>query len=152
MFSKINSLFFLILLVACSSDSKSPTEVIEEPIQTEIEGYRLVFHEAFNEIRLDTNKWNTHPWWGREHSGNGSVMYYADEAIRVQGGYLHIDVDRLEDQSTLPPPYNDTNTWPGVLDYISGSINTHLKFSFTHGIVKFRAKTAKEKGIGLEFG
>ena len=147
MFSKINSLFFLILLVACSSDSKSPTEVIEEPIQTEIEGYRLVFHEAFNEIRLDTNKWNTHPWWGREHSGNGSVMYYADEAIRVQGGYLHIDVHRLEDQSTLPPPYNDTSTWPGVLDYISGSINTHMKFSFTHGIVKFRAKTAKEKGI-----
>ena len=141
-----------ILLLNFGGCNDSPTQNEDmgngEGVDThnDIEGYRVVFVDHFNTPPLETeNKWNTHPWWGREHSGNGSVMYYADESIEVDNGYLKINVDKIEDQSELPPPYNNPAWFQ--LDYTSGSINTHGKFEFTYGIVKFRAKAAKEKGI-----
>jgi hypothetical protein len=150
-------LFFITLFLwNCSGGGgSSPTETDDGNgdnvfVHNDIVGYEVVFFDYFNSP-LDMTKWNDSPWWGREHSGNGSVMYYAPvtdkEGPRVEGCCLKIPVDRLPDQSVLPVPYNDPNSWPGILDYTSGSINTHMKFNFTYGIVKFRAKAAKEKGI-----
>jgi hypothetical protein len=146
----------LIFFINCGGGSESsPTEAENGNednafVHNDIDGYEVVFFDYFDGP-LDTSKWNDMPWWGREHSGNGSVMYYApitdEEGPRVEGCCLKIPVDRLPDQSVLPVPYNDPSTWPGILDYTSGSINTHMKFNFTYGIVKFRAKAAKEKGI-----
>lgn len=150
--------FILLFLWNCSGGGgSSPTETEggndngdNTFIHNDIDGYEVVFFDYFSGP-LDMTKWNDSPWWGREHSGNGSVMYYApvtdEEGPRVEGCCLKIPVDRLPDQSVLPIPYNDPSSWPGVLDYTSGSINTHMKFNFTYGIVKFRAKAAKEKGI-----
>ena len=150
----------LILIFSCGgSGGSSPTEAENtEPENgsgnstphNDIEGYEVVFYDYFSEP-LDMTKWNDSPWWGREHSGNGSVMYYApvtdEEGPKTENGKLKIDVHYLPDQSVLPGQYGDPTTWPGYLSYISGSMNTHRKFEFTYGIVKFRAKAAKEKGI-----
>ena len=150
----------LILIFSCGgSGGSSPTEAENtEPENgsgnstphNDIEGYEVVFYDYFSEP-LDMTKWNDSPWWGREHSGNGSVMYYApvtdEEGPKTENGKLKIDVHYLPDQSVLPGQYGDPSTWPGYLRYISGSMNTHRKFEFTYGIVKFRAKAAKEKGI-----
>ena len=153
-----NLFFITLFLWNCSGGGgSSPTETEggndngdNTFIHNDIDGYEVVFFDYFSGP-LDMTKWNDSPWWGREHSGNGSVMYYApvtdEEGPRVEGCCLKIPVDRLPDQSVLPIPYNDPSSWPGVLDYTSGSINTHMKFNFTYGIVKFRAKAAKEKGI-----
>ena len=156
-------IFFLLFLTTCGEGGSTPTEPEDQGddstfVHNDIEGYEVVFFDYFN-APLDESKWNDTPWWGREHSGNGSSMYYApvielsgDDGTGVQGPYvegccLKIPVDYLPDQSILPNPYGSADTWPGVLNYTSGSINTHRKFEFTYGIVKFRAKAAKEKGI-----
>ena len=150
----------VILIFSCGgSEGSSPTEA--ENTETgngnenntplnDIEGYEVVFYDHFSGP-LDMNKWNDSPWWGREHSGNGSVMYYAPvtdaEGPKTENGKLKIDVHYLPDQSVLPGQYGNPASWPGFLQYISASINTWQKFEFTYGIVKFRAKAAKEKGI-----
>ena len=161
---KILLVLTLALILSCSDNrsTNSDIDVIEtdsspyhiqylDPNVPEnhedIEGYRVVFYDYFDGNELNDIAWDRHPWWGKEHSGNGSTMYYGSDNISVEDGFLKIKVDELPDQSILEPPYDNPYTWPGRLDHTSGSINTHQFFNFTYGIVKFRVKVAA--GMGL---
>ena len=76
-------IFFLLFLSTCGGGGggSSPIEPEDDGgdntfVHNDIEGYEVVFFDYFN-APLDGSKWNDMPWWGREHSGNGSSMYYA---------------------------------------------------------------------------
>jgi beta-glucanase (GH16 family) len=130
-----------------------------------IPGYRIEWHDEFEEAVVDTSKWDVNvgvnawyelpdgqfvePHWFNEdisaavNAGtiNGERQYYTPDNVSVNEGILVIQAE--EETVTDPVGLYD----PAFHTYTSGKLNTADEFQFTFGIVKFRAKLPAGQGL-----
>jgi len=122
----------LIMLSACGGSK--PTPITDLP---DAGRWKLVFHDEFNEDKLDTTRWNTcYPRVdgnGCTNSGNHELEWYQPDEVIVDDGMLHL---RAQDRSVK-------EGYP----YTSGMVTTYQKFSFQYGYVEARFKVPAGQGM-----
>ena len=105
-------------------------------------GWQLVFSDEFDNLQLDTAKWNTTMEFpgihGPRYHNEYYLSYTLDEDVFVHDGVLRLRTDRRVISGNEPI---------GLFDYSQGLVSTHDKFSFRHGYIEIRAKYPGGKGL-----
>ena len=98
-----------------------------------IAGWKLIFHDEFNETSLNSAIWNT----GEDDTYHSccltfGLQYFTSEALALKQGVLNIASERRG---------------MGGKDYTSGVLTTENKFDFRYGRVDIRARLPKGQGM-----
>lgn len=123
----------------------SAAAVSADPPAT-LSGWEKVFDEEFDGTSLDASKWNPTYNWGHTHNHRA---YCAAENVTVSGGKL-----RIKGEFRRHPDAPQTATSGGKtysLDYTSGAIDTHGKFSVQYGYIEGRFKAPWQLGTWPAF-
>jgi beta-glucanase (GH16 family) len=97
-----------------------------------ITGWKLVFHDEFDEAHLDSRMWNMDNSTYHSCCLTFGLQYFTSDALSLKQGVLSIASDRRS---------------MGDKDYTSGVLTTENKFSFRYGLVDIRARIPKGQGI-----
>jgi beta-glucanase (GH16 family) len=98
-------------------------------------GWKLTFHDEFNETQLDPTKWDDHYWHGRTHSNN-ELEYYAPDGYEVADGRLRLKGERRQMAGH---------------EYTAGMISSFGHFAQQYGYFEIRAKFPRGKGFWPAF-
>ena len=119
--------FSLIVILALSFLLPSCRPANDRPRAPE--GWRLVWQDEFNDVRLDNEKWNV---LLRENSKHNELQYYLLDEVYLEEGNLRMR--------------SRVRTY-GSKKYTSGRLDTKGKFSPTYGRFEIRAKLPGGKGL-----
>lgn len=127
-----------------NTDAKTPNEQL-------LDDYELVFSDEFQNVSLDTTKWNTSFLWGTDLFINSEEQYYVDVANDPDFGFNpftfdgeHLTINTIE----TPPELSDKALGQ---PYLSGIITSYDAFKFTYGYVETRAKFTHGRGYWPAF-
>ena len=108
--------------------SQSGKEAENSP-DTDKSGWKLIWHDEFEQGILDWKKWNTENWPAEK---NNELQYYRPENVVINEGHL-ILISKEE-------AYKERA-------YTSGAVHTKGKFSFLYGKAEIKAKLPAGQGI-----
>ncbi len=113
----------------------------------------LIFSDDFDGTTLDSSKWSTCYWWGRDGctiNSNGELEWYQPDDVLVGGGTVKLQAEKR----TIKGSDGQTH------HYTSGMITTSRtgsdqsvppRFSFLYGYTEIRAKVPKGQGLWPAF-
>ncbi|MBI5564480.1 MAG: glycoside hydrolase family 16 protein [Chloroflexi bacterium] len=142
-----------IMIPARPTPAPTPTAIPPVTPIGQIGGWDLIFSDEFNGTALNTGRWTTCYWWGKQGctiATNHELEWYQPDQVLVADGVL-----RLRAQ-----PRTQTASDGKVYDYTSGVITSGrasydrtqpVKFSFTYGYAEIRAKIPTGKGLWPAF-
>jgi beta-glucanase (GH16 family) len=113
------TLFLMLLSTEAFAAEKSPEQ----------DGWKLVWHDEFNDKKLSPKKWNV---LIREHSKHNELQYYLPDEVYLENGCLRLR-SRVRDY--------------GSQHYTSGRVDTSGKFAPVYGRFEIRAKLPAGKGL-----
>lgn len=135
-------------VITASADGESESctvTVTAAPVGEGLGMLSLVWNDEFFDSSPDGSKWDFQLGTSDEYHGkssgprywgNNEQQYYTREAVRTEGGYLHITARREE---------------RGDRNFTSGRILTRDKFCFTYGYVEAKMSLPAEQGMWPAF-
>ncbi len=113
-----------------------------------IDDWNMTFEDEFEGYQLDETKWFTYYPYGPNRSdqcefcrthGNEEGQIYKDENVRVENGFLYLDLKR------------ESSTWyTAERNYTSGMINSIPRFT-NYGKFEIRCKVTEQQGLWPAF-
>ncbi len=97
-------------------------------------GYHLVWHDEFNDKKLNETDWNYETGTGSNGWGNNELEYYTSRTQNVFLSAGNLVIEARKEQ------YNGSG-------YTSARITTQGKRAFTYGRIDIRAKLPVDKGL-----
>jgi len=142
-FENFKSFILILILTTACSQQQSPYEPDNTP--TEIEGYKLVWHDEFNEgSKPDSDNWSYQYGFRR----NKELQWFQEDNVTIKNGLLVFEGRR---ERVKNPNYDSTsNDWRKnrkYAEYTSSSIETRGKQAFKYGIFEARARIDTAKGL-----
>lgn len=144
---------FSAIFVAASGDidpSQLPTFSLTPPPAAAGSGpWHLIFHDEFDDDRVDAGKWVTcdtgRQWDGGCAPGHDGVLaaFQPDELIE-NDGMLRIRAQQRTVTGTVSGA-------PTVFEYTSGQISSREKFQFQYGYMEIRARVPQGRGMFPSF-
>lgn len=107
----------------------SPQKLTGEPLSKEKDDWTLVFEDDFSGKSLNTEKWQTLPYWGGRHNPGYHYNWFSEEAIRMTDSTVVLYC--IRDTTVF-----DTATVP----YGCGYISNFKSFTTVHGYFEARCK------------
>lgn len=125
------SLFLIMGVIPVMGQKKTASQINKELNGKSADGYKLVWHDEFNEKVLDTTKWNYEV--NGNGGGNNELQYYTDSPKNsyLKDGNLVI--------IALKEEYKGK-------EYTSARINTKGKETWKYGRFEMRAKLPSGRG------
>lgn len=130
----------------------TPTAIPPTPIGQTGE-WTLIFNDEFTGSTLDTSRWTTCYWWGKQGctiATNAELEWYQPDQVLVADGVLRLRAEPRTLEATNGKVYRYTS---GVVTTGRASSNTThpARFSFTYGYAEIRARIPTGRGLWPAF-